>query len=92
MRISDFSFEGPFIKDADDLSFSFEVLTNDVFPDGLLEAHFSGEEISEPEKTPEFKKLVEGVLDEDTLNMRLFGEINFIPFISAPEYPALTAK
>lgn len=83
MRVSELRFEGGAVRDAHDLSYFFQVLTNNVFPNGLLESHFSEKKNSKAKETPELKKLVEGVLDEGILNKRLFWGIDFIPFINS---------
>jgi hypothetical protein len=84
MSVSDIRYEGIGIRDAYDLSYSYEILRNELFPAGLLEAHFSGELVPE-EKQPEgMKKLLEHVLHDDILNGGIFWKIDFIPFIKSP--------
>jgi len=83
MRVSDLRFEGMGIRDAYDLTYSYQVLRNELFPEGLLEDHFSGKKpIPEKDQPEDMKKLIEYTLHGDTLNDGILWGMRFIPFVT----------
>jgi len=81
-------FDGTSICDAPDLSYSFEVLCDEISNDSHEEKQdlFSGKELSEANKSPEIKKLLGEVLHEDTLNSLTLWSLNFISFVKGINY------
>ena len=87
MMTSEIRFEGTSIRDAYDLSYSFKVLVDEMFPDSLLKLHFSGEKLLDTEKrNPRMQEFIGDVLNETVLNQMLFWGIEFIPFINSSSH------